>query len=332
MKDLINILRRLLFQFKKKVTNIPYREIISKILKFVGGILHRALFNVLLPHRYREMSKQELFTIIFRSNTAAGKKFDIYLLILIFINMVVLLMESMEGIPRWAGIALRIAEWLFTIVFTFEYYLRIYCLDSSLKRKYLFSFYGIVDFLSIFPAYLSLLFPAAQTLSALRMMRLLRVFRIFRMDHFVEESRFLLESLKRSAVKVGIFMLFVFIASIILGATMYGIEGEQNSEISSIPKGIYWAVVTITTVGYGDMTPVTGLGRFVSMLVMLLGYAVIAVPTGIVAGETIEEHRKGKSKKGRKSNDEIAPHEHKATPDISMEEAEKEQQNDQDLL
>ena len=281
------------------ITEIPYAEIAKRIINFIGDILHRALFTILLPKRYRSLTKQQIYTIIFKSDTPAGKKFDIWLLILIGINIITIMMESMAGTAAWFSWTMRGIGWLFTILFTFEYYLRIYCLNRPLK--YVFSFYGIIDFLSIFPAWLSLFIPAVSTLSVLRLMRMLRIFRIFKMQRFLDEARFLLNSLRRSAVKILIFMMFVLIIAVILGATMYGIEGGQNPAISSIPRGVYWAVVTITTVGYGDIAPVTGTGQFISTLVMLLGYSIIAVPTGIVAGETIEEHKRHK-KRNRRNN------------------------------
>lgn len=272
------------------LARIPLRIIFGDVVRFIGDLLHRALFSVLLPVRYRSLSKYEIYTIIFKSDTHAGKKFDIWLLVCIGLNILVIMLESMAGEHHWFSVTMRSLEWVFTILFTFEYYLRIYCLKQP--WKYALSFFGIIDFLSIFPAYLSLFVPAASTLSVLRLMRVLRIFRIFKMKRFISESKMLMDALRRSAVKILIFMLFVFVMAIILGATMYGIEGSRNPAISSIPRGIYWAVVTITTVGYGDIAPVTPLGQFISMIVMLLGYAIIAVPTGIVAGETIDGLRR----------------------------------------
>ena len=294
------MIKRALKAIANWIANIPYGEIASRIVNFIGDVLHRALFTVLLPKRYRSLTKQQIYTIIFKADTPAGKKFDIWLLILIGINIITIMMESMSGTAAWFSWTMRAIGWLFTILFTFEYYLRIYCLDKP--WKYVFSFYGIIDFLSIFPAWLSLLIPATSTLSVLRLMRMLRIFRIFKMKRFLREARFLMNSLRRSAVKVLIFMMFVFIIAVILGATMYGIEGASNPAISSIPRGVYWAVVTITTVGYGDIAPVTATGQFISMVVMLLGYSIIAVPTGIVAGETLEEHRRLRSKRKHRSN------------------------------
>ena len=293
--SIIQSLKNMIKNLGRLILGIPYRAIAKNILHFIGDVLHRALFTVLLPKRYRSLTKMQIYTIIFKSDTPAGKKFDIWLLVLIAANIIVIMLESMSGVSHAFVVTMRVLGWMFTILFTFEYYLRIYCLNRP--WRYILSFYGIIDFLSIFPAYLSLLLPAASTLSVLRLMRMLRIFRIFKMQRFLEESRFLMNALRRSAVKVLIFMLFVFIMAVILGATMYGIEGGKNPAISSIPRGVYWAVVTITTVGYGDIAPVTATGQFVSMVVMLLGYSIIAVPTGIVAGETIIEHKEQKKKK-----------------------------------
>ena len=300
MKQFLKLIQEYLCRFFEWLWNIPYRQIARDVLLFIGDVMHRALFTVLLPKRYRTLTKQQIYTIIFKSDTPAGKKFDIWLLVLIALNIIVIMLESMAGASHGFSIAMRIIGWIFTLIFTFEYYLRIYCLKKP--REYVFSFYGIIDFLSIFPSYLSLLLPAASTLSVLRLMRMLRIFRIFKMQKFLDEGRFLMNALKRSAVKVMIFMMFVFIMAVILGATMYGIEGGKNPAISSIPRGVYWAVVTLTTVGYGDIAPVTGTGQFISMIVMLLGYSIIAVPTGIVAGETIAEHKLRRPRK-RFSND-----------------------------
>lgn len=281
-----------------RIREANYRAMAKSVINAIGSVMHKLLFEWLLPKRYRNISKREIYEIIFKADTPAGKKFDVWLLILIAVNIVLLMIDSMiiedglmpaeQDIPliHWILVAL---EWAFTLIFTFEYYLRIYCLKHP--WRYVLSFWGFIDFLSIFPAYLSLFIPATQALTVLRLLRVLRIFRIFKLERFQREAGRLLEALRRSAVKIMIFMLFVFIAAIILGAIIYAIEGKQNPELRSIPEGIYWAVVTMTTVGYGDVAPVTPAGRFLAVIVMLLGYAIIAVPTGIVAGETIEEHR-----------------------------------------
>ena len=273
----------------RAIAEIPFQALMMEAIEFVGDILHRALFTVLLPTRYRTLTKQQIFTIIFKSDTPAGKKFDIWLLVLITLNILVIILESLTGPAHWFQVTMRVLGWLFTLLFTFEYYLRIYCLKKPMR--YVLSFYGIIDFLSIAPAYLSLFFPALSSLAVLRLMRMLRIFRIFKMQRFLDEGHFLMSAMRRSAVKILIFMLFVFLVAVVLGAVMYGIEGDSNPALSSIPKGVYWAVVTLTTVGYGDVTPVTPLGQSISVIVMLLGYSIIAVPTGIVAGETYYGHR-----------------------------------------
>lgn len=267
------------------IASIPYRKIFKGILNFFASVLHVLLFKLLLPRKYRNLSKRDIYTIIFKSDTPSGKRFDIVVLVLIGINIILLLVDSFPGIPHWLRVTLRALEWTLTVIFTFEYYLRVYCLNRP--SKYVFSFYGIIDFISIFPAYLSLFIPATQTISVLRILRTLRVFRILKMQRFVIEGSRLLNSIRRSMYKIVIFMMFVFIVAVILGALMYMCESSCNPAFTTIPQGIYWAVVTITTVGYGDITPVTYAGRFISMIVMLLGYSIIAVPTGIVVGEVV---------------------------------------------
>ena len=322
IKRLLNLISDTFKRFIDWITHVDYRHIFLDIANFIGDIMHRALFDLLLPKKYRTLTKQEIFTIIFKSDTPRGKKFDIWLLILIGLNVMVIMLESVSDAPKWFTLSMNIIGWLFTLLFTFEFYLRIYCLEHP--RKYIVSLFAIIDIISIFPAYLSIFLPAASTLSVLRLMRVLRIFRIFRMERFIEESRFLINALRRSATKILVFMLFVFIMAVILGATMYGIEGEKNPDISSIPRGVYWAVVTITTVGYGDIAPVTATGQFISMIVMLLGYSIIAVPTGIVAGDTIEEYRNQHERKRqhRKRRNELHPE-----PDEDKEEADSHSSN-----
>ncbi len=289
-----------------RIREANYRAMAKQVINAIGSVMHMVLFEWLLPKRYRNISKREIYEIIFKADTPAGKKFDVWLLVLIAVNIVLLMIDSMiieDGLMptehdtpfiHWILVAL---EWAFTLFFTFEYYLRIYCLKHP--WRYVLSFWGFIDFLSIFPAYLSLFIPATQALTVLRLLRVLRIFRIFKLERFQLEAGRLLEALRRSAVKIMIFMLFVFIAAVILGTIIYAIEGKHNPELHSIPEGIYWAVVTMTTVGYGDVAPVTPAGRFLAVIVMLLGYAIIAVPTGIVAGETMEVYRHQRRKQRR---------------------------------
>ena len=283
--------------------SVDWRGIARGIINWIGRVLHTLLFKWLIPKRYRNLKKKEIFDIIFKSETPAGKKFDVWLLVLIVLNILLLIIDSLTGTTTTMTsgahfsvqfIVFKVLEWGFTLLFTFEYYLRIYCLKHP--KKYVFSFWGVIDFMSIFPAYLSLLFPATQALTVLRLLRVMRIFRIFHLSRFQNEVFHLLAALRASAIKIVVFMLFMLVAAIILGTLMFSIESEVNPAFNNILSGIYWAVVTITTVGYGDIAPVTAGGRFLSVLVMLLGYAIIAVPTGIVAGEVVHEYRNPKGK------------------------------------
>lgn len=224
----------------------------------------------------------KLHQIVFESNTFAGKAFDVGLLVCIFLSILIVMLDSVPSLHIQYGEAFYAIEWFFTILFTIEYVLRLISVKNPLK--YAVSFLGIIDLLSIIPMYLSILFVGAQSLLVLRALRILRVFRIFKLTHFLSEMNFLGTALKNSAKKISIFMLAVLTLVIILGSLMYLIEDEQNG-FTSIPDSIYWAIVTITTVGYGDISPVTPLGKFVASIIMLLGYGIIAVPTGIITTE-----------------------------------------------
>ena len=294
-------IKSLLGRVYRWIVEADWRGMGRKVINTIGKVMHMILFDVLLPKRYRGVKKQRIYEVIFKSDTPAGKRFDVWLLVLILLNIVLLVVDSLTGttttMTQGAHLSVsylifKLLEWAFTLIFTFEYYLRIYCLKRP--WKYVFSFWGIIDFLSIFPAYLSLFVPATQALTVLRLLRVMRIFRIFKMKRFQEESYHLLVAMRNSAIKILIFMLFVLVASVILGTMMFSFESNQNEAFDSILTGIYWAVVTITTVGYGDVVPVTVGGRFLAVLVMLLGYSVIAVPTGIVAGETIREYKRPK--------------------------------------
>ena len=288
----------------ERLAAVDWRGIARNTLRFIGRVMHKLTFDMLLPKKYRGISKRQIFEIIFKSDTPAGKKFDVWLLILIMANILLLLVDSLTGttstMTRGAHNStgywiFKIIEWGFTLIFTFEYYLRLFCLKRP--WKYVFSFWGIIDFLSIFPAYLSIVVPTTQALTVLRLLRVMRIFRIFRLEKFQQASAHLIEALKASAIKILVFMMFVLVAAVILGTMMYSFENKANPDFDSVLSGIYWAVVTITTVGYGDIAPVTAGGRFLAVLVMLLGYSIIAVPTGIVAGETINEYSKKNKKK-----------------------------------
>lgn len=226
--------------------------------------------------------KNKLYVIVFRNNTPAGKLFDVILLIAILLSVFIVLIDSVPSVHAQYGKSFYIMEWTFTILFTIEYILRIMCLQR--KWKYIFSPMGIIDLLSILPTYLSILFVGYQYFLVLRSLRLLRVFRIFKLWRFMEASSFIVKALYNSYRKIMLFMLFIILTVIIIGSFMYIVESKTPG-FESIPNSIYWAVVTITTVGYGDVSPATPLGKFLSILVMLCGYSIIAVPTGILTSE-----------------------------------------------
>ncbi len=230
--------------------------------------------------------KDKLYDIIFESDTPAGKRFDVLLMIAIVVSILITIFDSMF-INFWPTLALVILEYLLTAFFTFEYLARLYC--SPKPRAYALSFFGIIDLLSILPMYLGFFIHGARFMIVLRSFRLIRVFRIFKLFTFLQEGYLLLESIKQSLRKISVFFLFVLIIVICLGTVMYMVEcDEPGTQFTDIPTSIYWAIVTMTTVGYGDITPITTLGRFFSAIVMLLGYTIIAVPTGIVSASMIQ--------------------------------------------
>lgn len=228
------------------------------------------------------LDRKNLHNIIFNADTKEGRRFDIILLIAILINVSLVMMESMPEIGQKHPKTFYIIDWIFTIIFTLEYAFRIY--SSPDRKKYIFSYWGFIDLLSILPTYLSLIFAGYHYLLMIRVLRLLRVFRILRLMKFTREGQLLLQALKLSAYKITVFISFMFAFSVLIGTLMYFIE-HCNSGFSSIPASIYWAIVTITTVGFGDIVPATYLGKCLASLIMLSGYAIIAVPTGIVTVE-----------------------------------------------
>ena len=226
--------------------------------------------------------KQRLHEIIYEADTRSGKLFDVILLIAILASILFVMLESIQSIDEAYGSYLDIAEWVITILFSLEYMLRIITVKKP--WKYIFSFYGIIDLLSTIPKYVSLILIDSHNLAVLRALRLLRIFRILKITRYIGASNRLLIALKSSRAKISVFLLFVFILCIILGTIMYMIEGAENG-FTSIPRSVYWAIVTLTTVGYGDIAPVTALGQLIASAIMILGYAIIAIPTGIVGSE-----------------------------------------------
>lgn len=235
-----------------------------------------------------EKLRSKLHEIIYEADTPIGKLFDIILLILIILSIVAVMLESMASVKFLYGYELFVFEWVITVFFTLEYIGRIIALKKPIK--YIFSLYGIVDLLATLPAYIDLLFPGLHFLLSIRAIRLLRVFRILKLVHFVGASNQLLVALKRSRTKIAVFLFNVVILCIILGTLMYMIEGPENG-FTSIPTSIYWTIVTLTTVGFGDITPATPFGQFVSMVIMILGYGIIAVPTGLVTAEFMSREK-----------------------------------------
>lgn len=226
--------------------------------------------------------KEKLHEIIYEADTPTGKLFDVILLIAILASVLFVMLESVEWIDAKYHDLLNTAEWVITILFTIEYILRIITIKKP--TKYIFSFYGIIDLLSTLPKYLAIFFTGTHSLVALRGLRLLRVFRILKLARFIGESNNFVKALKASKAKIAVFLFFVLILCIILGTIMYLIEGGENG-FTSIPRSVYWAIVTLTTVGYADIAPHTPLGQLIASVIMILGYGIIAIPTGIVSSE-----------------------------------------------
>jgi voltage-gated potassium channel len=224
----------------------------------------------------------KLYTVIFEADTQAGQAFDIVLLFLIVSSVMVVSLESVISLRRQYLHLFQVLEWTFTILFTMEYFLRIY--SSQRPIRYIFSFFGVIDFLAIIPTYMSLFIVGSQYLLVIRVFRLLRVARIFRLTNFVNEGQVLTKALRASLTKISVFLGVVVMLVVVVGALMYVIEGRASG-FTSIPMSIYWAIVTLTTVGFGDIAPATPLGQFLASCLMIMGYGIIAVPTGIVSVE-----------------------------------------------
>ena len=234
--------------------------------------------------------RMRLHEIIFEADTPAGKLFDVILLVAILLSVVAVSLESVASIRgRW-GAELRVIEWGFTVLFSIEYVLRLICVARPLR--YARSFFGLVDLLSILPSYLSLVIHGSQSLIVIRALRLLRIFRVLKLVHFVGAERMLHAAIRASSRKIIVFMGTVVTLVFIVGAMMYLVEGPQNG-FTSIPQSVYWAIVTMTTVGYGDIAPQTVLGKLLASTVMIVGYGIIAVPTGIVTVELAQAQRGG---------------------------------------
>ena len=226
--------------------------------------------------------KEKLFIIIFEADTRAGQLFDKALIYLILLSLVVVVLDSVEAVAQKYHLGLSILEWFFTLIFSLEYAARVYC--ATHRWQYIRSFYGIIDLVAILPTYLAMLFPELHALIDVRVLRLIRIFRVFKLTEYVSEYMHLGAALKASRRKIFVFLSGVLMIVMVLGTLMYVIEGPANG-FTSIPVGIYWAITTMTTVGYGDITPKSDLGRLIASIMMLMGWGTLAVPTGIVTAE-----------------------------------------------
>ena len=233
------------------------------------------------------LEKERLREIVFNDDTPAGRRFDIVLTIAIAISLLILFTESIQTLPRWLKLSLGVLEGVLTVAFTAEYLIRLYCAES--RRRYALSGWGIIDLLAVLPPYLTFFLPGARYMLMLRTIRFVRIFRIFRMFVFLNEGELLLRAIGRSFYKIAVYFLFVLVLVICLGTLMFIIESSHpNSAFRDIGTSIYWAITTLSTVGYGDITPVTSVGRLLSSFIMLLGYTLIAVPGGIVTASFID--------------------------------------------
>lgn len=237
------------------------------------------------------LDKEKLFRIIFLADTPAGKTYDIVLILGILASIITAFVESMPSLAHPFQVALEILEYVFAVIFTFDYVARLYC--TRRPMRYALSFFGIIDLISTLPPYLAFIFPGARYMLLLRSFRFIRVFRVFRLFSFLHEGYLLLESLRRSLNKILVYFLFVLILVTCIGTLMYIVEGNApNTQFTDLGTSVYYAIVTMTTVGFGDVTPVTPFGKILSSMVMLLGYTIIAIPTGIVTATFVDETSK----------------------------------------
>ncbi len=242
----------------------------------------------LRPSSSASRARHRAYEVIFEHDTWAGRAFDVVLIAAILASVLAIMLESVASIRADYGPLLRGAEWVFTTLFTVEYLTRLWCVGRPVL--YARSFLGIIDLLAVLPTYVSLVIPGGQVITVVRILRVLRVFRILKLVQYVGEARILGQALKASRYKITVFLLTLVTITVIVGALMYLVEGPSRG-FTSIPRGVYWAIVTLTTVGFGDITPQTPVGQALASLVMILGYGIIAVPTGIVTAELIESAR-----------------------------------------
>lgn len=231
--------------------------------------------------------RKQLYEIIFEADTRAGKAFDVALLGTILFSILLVMLESVKSFHDKYFLLLKALEWSITIIFTIEYIARIWVVEKPFK--YIFSIYGLIDLFAILPSYLGLFLGSAPSLIVIRMLRFLRIFRIFKLTRYTRAGQLIAGAIWHNKEKIGVFILMIFTLATIIGTIMYLVEGDERG-FSDIPTSIYWAIVTLTTVGYGDLSPITGLGQFLASFVMILGYSIIAVPTGIITASLISKH------------------------------------------
>ncbi len=236
-----------------------------------------------------EILRQKIYIIIYGSNTVAGKTFDLLLLAVILLSVLLIMMASVTRYDQKFHDFFYVSEWIITVFFSIEYILRI--ISNKKPLNYIFSFYGFVDLLSLLPMYLSFIFPGSEALGVIRSLRLLRLFAILDLIPFLNQSSHIKDSLKASMNKIIVFVYFILVMSVILGTIMFIIEGRHNG-FTNIPNSIYWCIVTMTTVGYGDIAPITPIGKTIASFIMIMGYGIIAVPTGIVTAEFAKNRKK----------------------------------------
>ncbi len=238
--------------------------------------------------------RRKMHEVIFEADTGAGKAFDVALLVAILLSVVAVMLESVDTVEEAWGPSLRAAEWGFTVLFTIEYVLRLICVGRP--WRYARSFFGLVDLTAVLPTYVSLVFAGSQSLMVIRIVRLIRVFRVFKLTRYLAEAKTLMQALRATRAKITVFLVTIMSLIFVIGAAMYLIEGGQpDTDFTSIPQSVYWAIVTMTTVGYGDIAPQTPVGQALAAMVMILGYSIIIVPTGIFSAEVIASHGRGLS-------------------------------------
>lgn len=259
------------------------------------GVCQRFWPSMNPPESSPGQRRQQLWRIIFLSDTRAGRVFDVVLLILILLSVLTVMLESVEEIRRGREGLFFALEWTFTGLFTLEYIVRLAVVRRRLA--YARSFFGIIDLLAILPAYLALLVPGSHYLVAVRVLRLMRMFRVLKMAQYLSEASLLLNALRASRRKIYVFLIAVLTLVLVEGTIVYVLESPVNEKFHNIPQAVYWAIVTLTTVGYGDVTPITVAGKFMASIIMLTGFAIIAVPTGIVTAEIREEMRRGRHRR-----------------------------------